>query len=135
MTLTLATRKQQQQLLTSNFIFVASLEISENCRDDWYVPRTNRFKRSQLLTFVYMCKDIIRNSANDKKNVEKKKYDDLLMELGESGSALYLHVKNLDWQSVRYVLRAMLLKYKNEQCHEKFEIYVALSRRLWRDSL
>ena len=85
-------------MVFSNFIFVASLEISENCREDWYVPRTNRFKRSQLLTLVYMCKDVIRNSPNDEKNVDKKTYDDLLMDLGESGSALHLDVKNLEWQ-------------------------------------
>ena len=121
-------------MVFSNFIFVASLEISQNCRDDWYVSRTNRFSRSQLLTLVYMCKDVIRNSRNDEKNVSKQIYDDLLMDLGESGSALHCNVKGLEWQSVRHVLRSMLLKYRNEKCHDKFENYVTLSRTLWRNS-
>ena len=124
-------------MVFSKFIFVASttMEIVEKCSDDWYIPRTSRFSRRQLLTLVFVCKDVIRQATPDEKNVTKPKYDDALMELGESGSSLHAEVKSLDWQAVRHVLRSMLLKYKNEKSHTKFETYVSLSRTLWRNSL
>ena len=123
-------------MVFSKIVFVAATKfrISESCKDDWYVPRTNTFKRKHLLTLVFITKDLIRQ-MNKGEYILKPAFDNASMQVKSTGSKFVNDLDKFDWQKIRFVLKSMVRKYQKEANHERFDEYVNLSRTLWKYSL
>ena len=102
-------------------------------KDYWYMPRKGTFKRSDFLALV--AKDLIR-STPIASTITKAGYDKAFSLLEQTGYGEELQpLKMANWQKVREVLRSMTKKYNKEVDHTNFEMYVALARMLWRQSI
>ena len=107
-----------------------------NIKDDWYKPRGGSLKRTQLLSLIFVIKDLLRSKCG--RHISKKEYEDELFKATELGFPMHDSIASIDWQVMRNPVKAMTLKYLSDvkkKDHRSFENYVALSRTLWRNSL
>ena len=104
---------------------------SFNREKDWYIPTSN-IKKSLVLQVLYVIKDFL--SGIYTKEPKRLEIQNKIMELPDTNPHFTENIKELNWDKLRGIMKAMWCKYKKDKENhwlEKCKSNVRLSIKLW----
>ena len=104
---------------------------SFNREKDWYIPTSN-IKKSLVLQVLYVIKDFL--SGIYTKEPKRLEIQNKIMELPDTNPHFTENIKELSWDKLRGIMKAMWCKYKKDKENhwlEKCKSNVRLSIKLW----
>ena len=118
--------------------FLLAMQLSDklkkfevHSKSDWYKLRGEKLSRIDILTILFIAKDIVMGSTKlTKTELETQ------MLLGEAKKRKFIEdIEQIAWEDVRNVLCCLVKKYKNNLKNaylDNFNIFMEEARDLWK---
>ena len=111
------------------------LELQEyENNSDWNQSRKRHFKRTQLLNILLVIKDVMPKVPVGEQ-ISRQTWQQELNDLKTIGFPDASSVQNIPWQTVRSVIKAMVVKYQKDPESKSYKTFLNLARTMWRQSL